>query len=65
VTYRPCATPLYRKTKDQYYFKDFLSHEELGGMKIYINIKHTIFEMNNDEFIVKVTEKAEEIKNTV
>ena len=57
------ATMLYHQTKDPYYVQHFLGHKKLTSTEIYINIEHTIFEAsNNDEFTVRVTEKAEEIK---
>lgn len=56
------ATMLYHQTKDPYYVKDFLGHKSLNSTEIYINIERTMFESTSDEFTVKVTEKAEEIK---
>jgi hypothetical protein len=52
----------YHQTKDPYYVKDFLGHMSLNSTEIYINIERTMFESSGDEFTVKVTEKAEEIK---
>jgi integrase len=56
------ATMLYHQTKDPYYVKQFLGHKELRSTEVYINIEHTLFEPYNDEFTVKVAEKAEEVK---
>ena len=57
------ATMLYHQTKDPYYVQHFLGHKKLETTEIYINIEHTLFEAGaNDEFIVKVAEKPEEIK---
>lgn len=56
------ATMLYHQTKDPYYVKDFLGHKSLNSTEIYINIERTMFESTSDEFTVKVTEEAEEIK---
>jgi len=56
------ATMLYHQTKDPYYVKQFLGHKELRNTEIYINIERTLFEPGSDEFTVKVTDKAEEVK---
>jgi len=56
------ATQLYHQTKDPYYVKQFLGHKCLSNTEIYINIERTLFEPGSDEFTVKVTEKAEEVK---
>jgi integrase len=56
------ATMLYHQTKDPYYVQHFLGHKSLKSTEIYINIEHTIFEPSSDEFTVRVTDKAEEVK---
>ena len=53
----------YHKTKDPYYFKQFLGHRSLKSTEIYINIEHTLFEPGSDEFTVKVVNKPEEVKS--
>ncbi len=57
------ATMLYHKTKDPYYVKNFLGHKSLTNTEIYINIEHALFEPGNDEFIVKATDKPQEVKS--
>ena len=54
---------LYHRTKDPHYVQHFLGHKSLKSTEIYINIEHTIFEPSNDEFTVKVVEKAEDVKS--
>lgn len=56
------ATMEYHKTHDPYYVKQFLGHKSLRNTEIYINIERTLFEPGSDEFTVKVTDKAEEVK---
>jgi integrase len=56
------ATMLYHQTKDPYYVQHFLGHKSLRNTEIYINIEHTIFEATSDEFTVRVTDKAAEVK---
>lgn len=56
------ATMLYHQTKDPYYVKNFLGHKSLKNTEIYINIEHTLFESASDEFIVKIVQKAEDVK---
>jgi len=56
------ATMLYHKTKDPYYVKDFLGHKSLKSTEIYINIERTVFEPSSDEFTVRVTDNAEDVK---
>jgi integrase len=57
------ATTLYHQTKDIYYIQRFLGHKDIRNTIIYINIEYSIFGTgDNDEFIVRVTEKPEEIK---
>jgi integrase/DNA-directed RNA polymerase subunit RPC12/RpoP len=56
------ATQLYHQTRDPYYVKQFLGHKSLKNTEIYINIERTLFEPGSDEFTVKVTDKAEEVK---
>jgi hypothetical protein len=48
--------------RDPHYVKQFLGHKCLSNTEIYINIKRTLFEDQNDEFTVKVAEKPEDIK---
>lgn len=54
---------LYHKTKDPYYVKNFLGHKSLQNTEIYINIEQTLFELGNDEFTVKATDKPQEVKS--
>ncbi len=57
------ATMLYHQTKDPYYVQHFLGHKSIKSTEIYINIEHTLFEAGaNDQFTVRIAEKAEEIK---
>ena len=56
------ATMEYHETHDPYYVKQFLGHKSLRNTEIYINIERTLFEPGSDEFTVKVTDKAEEVK---
>jgi len=56
------ATMLYHQTRDPYYVKQFLGHKELRNTEIYITVERTMFEPGSDEFTVKVTDKAEEVK---
>ncbi|MEM3005876.1 MAG: tyrosine-type recombinase/integrase [Candidatus Bathyarchaeia archaeon] len=56
------ATMLYHQTRDPYYVKQFLGHKSLNNTEIYITIEKTIFGEYNDEFIVKVASRPEEIK---
>jgi integrase len=57
------ATMEYHKTKDPYYVKQFLGHKSIQSTELYINIEHTLFDSGNDNFTVKVTKDAEEVKS--
>ena len=58
------ATTLLHQTKDPYYVKEFLGHRSLKNTEIYITLERTIFnEYGDDEFTIKVAEKAEDIKS--
>ena len=39
-----------------------LGHKSLKSTEIYINIERTVFEPSSDEFTVKVTDNAEDVK---
>jgi integrase len=56
------ATMLYHQKPDANLVKQFLGHKSLKSTEIYINIEHTLFESASDEFIVKVVQKAEDVK---
>jgi hypothetical protein len=41
----------------------FLDHKKLTSTKIYVNIKHTLFEAGaNDEFTAKIAEEPDKVK---
>ena len=57
------ATTEYHRTKDIVYVQQLLGHKDVRNTMIYINVEHAIFGAGeNDEFIVRVTDKPEEIK---
>jgi len=53
----------YHKTKDLLHVMAFLGHKSLKSTEIYITIERTIFEPTSDEFIVRVTDKPDEVKS--
>ena len=56
------ATMLYHQTQDIHYVKRFLGHKCISSTERYITIEQTVFEPSSDEYTVKVTKEANEIK---
>ncbi len=56
------GTMEYHKTKDIMHVKYILGHKKIQNTLIYINLENAIFQVESDEFHVRVAETSDEIK---
>jgi integrase len=54
------GTMEYHKTKDPWHVKKILGHKSLQSTEVYINIEQAIFQVENDEYHVKVAYNLKE-----
>jgi integrase len=57
------ATMEYHRTKDILRVKELLGHRSLDNTMLYIQVEKSLFNDDNDEFIVKTAKTPEEIKS--
>jgi integrase len=57
------ATMEYHKTRDILRVKELLGHRDIDNTMLYVQVEKTLFEDDNDEFIVKTAKDPVEIKS--
>jgi len=53
----------YHKTRDILRVKEMLGHRDIDNTMLYVQVEKTLFEDDNDEFIVKTAKDPVEIKS--